>query len=136
MQPFVYDGLPCRVIFGSGTLAKLADEIDRLGAKRALLLSTPEQATAAKDLAASLGPRAAGVFARAAMHTPVEITELAMREVGASKADCMVALGGGSTIGLGKAIALRSVQFCSGRNVVDIPISEENAAAVWWAMSG
>ena len=108
MQPFIYDGLPCRVIFGTGTLVNLATEIDRLGAKRALVLSTPEQAKAAGDLAASIGVRAAGVFTRATMHTPVEVTEAAMQEVRAAGADCTVALGGGSTIGLGKAIALRT----------------------------
>jgi maleylacetate reductase len=108
VQPFIYDGLPCRVIFGDGTLSRLADEIARLGAKRALVLSTPEQSKAANDLAASLGAQAAGVFTRATMHTPTDITEQAMEVVRASGADCTVALGGGSTIGLGKAIALRT----------------------------
>jgi maleylacetate reductase len=108
VQPFIYDGLPCRVIFGDGTLSKLPEEIDRLGAKRALVLSTPEQAQAAKDLADTLGTRAAVVFSRAAMHTPVEITGQAMDVVRSSLVDCTVALGGGSTIGLGKAIALRT----------------------------
>jgi maleylacetate reductase len=108
MQPFVYDGLPCRVIFGTGTLHKVADEIDRLGAMNALLLSTPEQERAARDLATSLGARAAGVFAGATMHTPVDVTEVALKEMRASGAGCTVALGGGSTIGLGKAIALRT----------------------------
>jgi maleylacetate reductase len=108
VQPFIYDGLPCRVIFGDGTLAKLSEEIDRLGAKRALVLSTPEQASAAKELADTLSARAAGVFTGAAMHTPTDVTEKAMQEVSASNADCTVALGGGSTIGLGKAIALRT----------------------------
>jgi maleylacetate reductase len=108
MQPFVYDGLQCRVIFGSGTLKRVADEISRLGAKRALVLSTPEQERAAHDLAASLGALSVGVFARATMHTPTSVTEAALREMNASGADCTVALGGGSTIGLGKAIALRT----------------------------
>ena len=108
MQSFIYDGLPCRVIFGSGTLGKAAGEIERLGCKRALVLSTSEQEQAARDLAASLDSLAAGVFARATMHTPVDVTEAALDDLHASKADCTVALGGGSTIGLGKAIALRT----------------------------
>ena len=108
MEPFVYDGLPCRVIFGSGTLDQVADEIGRLGAKAALVLSTPEQESAARALATSLGSRAAGVFPGATMHTPVDVTETALKTMKASGADCTVALGGGSTIGLGKAIALRT----------------------------
>jgi alcohol dehydrogenase class IV len=55
-----------------------------------------------------LGERAAGIFAGAVMHTPVEVSERATAIARESGADCTVALGGGSTIGLGKAIALRT----------------------------
>jgi maleylacetate reductase len=108
LQPFIYAGLPYRVIYGSGTVSQLGVELDRLGARRALVLSTPEQHAAAEELATSIGARAAGVFARAAMHTPVQVTESALELIRSSGADCTVALGGGSTIGLGKAIALRT----------------------------
>ena len=108
MHSFVYESLPSRVIFGSGTRARLAEEIDRLGLRRVLVLSTPPQRADAEQLAASLGTRAAAVFAEAAMHTPVDVTERAMAQVTALKVDGTVAVGGGSTTGLGKAIALRS----------------------------
>jgi alcohol dehydrogenase class IV len=108
MQSFVYNGLPARVLFGSGTRAQLKAEIEAAGCRRALVLGTPEQEASIRDLAASLGPLAAGIFARATMHTPVEVTEQAMQQVAARQADCTVALGGGSTVGLGKAIALRT----------------------------
>ncbi|WP_162300804.1 maleylacetate reductase [Alkalilacustris brevis] len=105
---FVFKGIPARVVFGSGTLVQAGDELDRLNRKKALVLSTPEQADAAEALAAQLGPRAAGVFAGARMHTPLAVTEAAIERFGAAGADCIVALGGGSTIGLGKAIATRT----------------------------
>jgi alcohol dehydrogenase class IV len=108
MEPFVYTGLPIRVIFGSGTVARLGAEIDRLGCRRALVLSTPGREQAARALAATLGGRAAGVFAGAAMHTPVEVTARALAALEEAGADCTVALGGGSTVGLGKALALRT----------------------------
>lgn len=108
MQSFTYVGAPSRVVFGSGTLSQVADEVRALGCSRALVLSTPQQADAGRDLAGLLGPLAAGLFTEAAMHTPVEITERAMKVVGDLGADCTVALGGGSTTGLGKAIALRT----------------------------
>ena len=107
MQPFSFTSDPVRVIFGSGSLAKIGDEVQRLGKSRALVLSTPQQAAEAGDLARRLGPLAAGVFTDATMHTPVEITERALQIMAELKADCTVALGGGSTTGLGKAIALR-----------------------------
>lgn len=108
MQPFVYESAPARVLFGSGTLAQVGDELTRLGAKRALVLATPFQTGDAQALAGQLGSRAAGVFAQAAMHTPVEITEQAMQAARDAGADVTIALGGGSTTGLGKAIAWRT----------------------------
>ena len=108
MTPFVYNCLPARVIFGSGTLAQLPAEIDRLGLSRVIVLATPQQKSDAERTATSLGGRATGVFAEAAMHTPVEVTERALAAVKAMQADGTIAIGGGSTTGLGKAIALRT----------------------------
>ena len=97
-----------RVVFGAGSLAQLPAEIERLGAKRALVLSTPEQQSSGEQVAAMLGARAAGVFARAVMHVPIETARAARDEARRLDADCAVAVGGGSTTGLGKAIALDS----------------------------
>ncbi|MGJ7456733.1 maleylacetate reductase [Halomonas sp. MA07-2] len=108
MQPFVYHGLPSRVVFGQGTLSCLAGEIEQLGCRRALVLATPQQQDQARAVLEQLGARGVGLYAEAAMHTPVEITEDAMRVVKELSVDCTVAIGGGSTIGLGKAIALRT----------------------------
>jgi alcohol dehydrogenase class IV len=108
MRSFTYTGLPARVVFGAGTIAALPAEMQRMGCSRAFVLSTAEQESSGREIAVLLGDRTAGVFAGAVMHTPVEVSERAAaraREIGA---DCTVALGGGSTIGLGKAIALRT----------------------------
>ena len=99
---------PARIVFGAGSAGRLAEELRAAGRSRALILSTPFQNDAAEALAARLGDLAAAVFAEAAMHTPAEVTERAMAAFAAAGADCTVALGGGSTIGLGKAIAWRN----------------------------
>lgn len=108
MEPFVYQALSQRIVFGVGTIATIADEVARLGRSRALVLATPHQRASAEDLAERLGDKAVGVFAKAAMHTPVEVTEQALAAAQAAGADMVVSLGGGSTTGLGKAIALRT----------------------------
>lgn len=108
MQSFVYNALPSRVIFGSGTISRLKSEIERAGCHRALLLSTPEQADSLRQIAASLGPLAAASFTQAAMHTPTEVTERALNQALECGADCTISFGGGSSTGLGKAIALRT----------------------------
>jgi maleylacetate reductase len=108
MHDFTYQALPSRVVFGAGALQHLAREIDALGAQRALVLSTPEQADLAGRIAALLGARAAGIFAKAVMHVPIESAREARDAAKRLGADCAVAIGGGSTTGLGKAIALES----------------------------
>src|SRR5512145_1132227 len=108
VNPFVYSGLPMRVVFGAGSVAELAKEVDRLGAKRALLLATPGRTAMVKSVADPLGIRVAGVFDRVVMHTPLELAEEARRLAASVQADCCVVVGGGSTIGFGKAIALTS----------------------------
>ena len=108
MRDFVYTSHPQRVVFGAGSLRHLSREIDALGAKRALVLSTPEQRAQAERVADMLGPHAAGVFDRAVMHVPIETAREAREVAKQLGADCAVAIGGGSTTGLGKAIALDS----------------------------
>jgi maleylacetate reductase len=108
MRSFVYSANPARVVFGAGALAHLGREIEALGAKKALVLSTPEQRESAERVAALLGARAAGVFDRAVMHVPIETAREARQLARQLGADCAVAIGGGSTTGLGKAIALDS----------------------------
>ncbi|MES2246475.1 MAG: maleylacetate reductase [Pseudomonadota bacterium] len=108
MKNFVYNGQPSRVVFGPGSLVHLEREIDLLGASRALVLSTPEQAEQAQMVADRLGNRAAGIFPRAVMHVPIETAREARDEARRLGADCAVAIGGGSTTGLGKAIAMES----------------------------
>jgi len=105
---FIYTANPSRVVFGAGALQQVGAEVERLGARRALVLSTPEQADAAARVASLLGERAAGIFAKAVMHVPIETAREARAEAARLGADCAVAIGGGSTTGLGKAIALES----------------------------
>lgn len=106
--PFTYNPLPARVVFGVGTREQLAAELQHLGLKRVVVLSTPPQAADAEKIAAELGELAAGTYTNATMHTPVEVTEDALKFIQSLRADGVVAFGGGSTTGLGKAIALRT----------------------------
>jgi maleylacetate reductase len=105
MTPFVYTALPTRVIFGRGKISEVAAEATRLGMKRPLIITTAQQSGAAAALVNQTG----GIgFAGAAMHTPVHVTEEALAVLKAERCDGTIALGGGSSTGLGKAIAFRT----------------------------
>jgi alcohol dehydrogenase class IV len=96
------------VLFGAGRRREAADALKRLGCRRALVLSTPGHRFLAEQMADSIGELAAGVHDGATMHTPVAVTERALAVFRDLSCDAVVAIGGGSTIGLSKAIALRT----------------------------
>jgi len=106
IEPFSYSASPGRVIFGIDTLAELPTELSKLAARRALIVCTAQQIEQARSIQALLGDAAVAIFSGASMHTPVDVTSEAMQVVKENRIDCLVGVGGGSTIGLCKAIAL------------------------------
>ena len=106
--PFVYEALPTRVIFGSGTRSAVSDEAIRLNMSRVLILHGPPHIGMADQLASQLSERHVGTFGGARMHTPVDVTEVALALAVRLRVDGIVAIGGGSTTGLAKALALRT----------------------------
>lgn len=108
MRSFSFESAPGRVVFGSGTLSQLPAETARMRLERLLVLSTPGHHAQAHRVAELIGCHAVGTFSKARMHTPVEVTEEALAIVRDLRVDGLVSVGGGSTIGLGKAIALRT----------------------------
>ena len=76
--------------------------------RRVLILHSPHCQEAANALSALLGDRLAGIYEGSAAHVPIEAAEAARAAASTLHADCCVAIGGGSAIGLAKAIALES----------------------------
>ncbi|AET92649.1 iron-containing alcohol dehydrogenase [Burkholderia sp. YI23] len=106
VHAFVYSALPSRVIFGAGRRADVAAELARLGCARPLIVTTHDQRMLGEALAHPF--RDASLFSDATMHTPWEVTQRALHEIGRTRADCVIAIGGGSSIGLSKALALQT----------------------------
>ena len=131
MRRFVYNALPARVVFVAGSVVALPDEVARLGAKRPLLLTTPGRAEMVAAVSRNLA--VAGVFDKVVMHTPLEAANQARELAHKLGADCCVAVGGGSTIGFGKAIALTS-----GLPVIAVPTtySGSEMTTIWGLSEG
>lgn len=106
MNRFHYQALPLDVYFGKGRISELRGILDRYGYRNVLVMTTPDQKSAGEKLAGTLGEIAAGVYPHAVMHVPVEVAQKASAYVRENQIDCCIALGGGSTIGLAKAVAL------------------------------
>lgn len=112
MNDFVYDALPGRVVFGPGRRADIGSEVDALGLRRVMLVADENAKATADEVAGILGERVAARWHEVAQHVPTELADAARAAAGDAGADGVVCVGGGSTTGLAKAIAL----------VADVPI--------------
>jgi maleylacetate reductase len=106
MISFTHDVPPQRVVFASGAIRQVGEEADRLGSARALVVATPGSgARLGANVVELLGARAVGLLAQAVIHVPKAVAESGLATARNKEADGLVAVGGGSAIGLAKAIA-------------------------------
>lgn len=115
-ESFVHTGFSSRVVLGAGALDQVAGEVELLEISRALVIATGSARDAADVVELGLGDRFAGRIDEVRQHVPVERADAARAKAAEIKADGIVALGGGSAIGLAKAIALYS-----GLPIVAVP---------------
>ncbi len=108
MSAFTFESPASRVVFGAGSISVLPMEVERLGGKRALIVATPGRRSLADRVRALPGLAVVESFERAVAHVPEEIARIARAAAAESAADVIIALGGGSAIGVAKAIALTS----------------------------
>ena len=106
LHEFTYEALPGRVIFGIGAIDRVPAEVVALGAERVLLIAGSHEREVANRLATSLGHRLVGTLEDVRAHVPIDLAASARITAGDLGADLLITLGGGSTTGLGKAIAL------------------------------
>jgi maleylacetate reductase len=115
-RAFVHRAQAARVRFGVGTLDQLAEEVDAVGLTRVLVICGPTHQELGRRVATLLGDRVVAVLPEARMHVPVEVAGRVGDVAASVDADGCVAVGGGSAVGLGKALALER-----GLPVVAVP---------------
>ena len=107
MEPFEYESLPSRVVFGAGYLDRVGGEVLRLGGRRVFLIHDPLTEEWARQIAGGLGKDAdVRVWGQVQQHVPIDLARPAREAVDAHGSDLLVCIGGGSATGLAKAIAL------------------------------
>jgi alcohol dehydrogenase class IV len=106
--PFVHDVPASRVVFGNGRLADVAVEVERLGCSRAMLVSGGPEAQYAVRVEEQLGERIVARFTDVVMHVPVPVAQQAIALARRDDVDLVIALGGGSSTGMAKAVALET----------------------------
>jgi maleylacetate reductase len=109
IDPFTYETLPGTVVFGAGSArGQLAEAVDRLGAQRLLLIAATAEAQLADELAAPLGERVKARFDGVRPHVPVQVAAAAVAAAREATVDGLLSVGGGSTTGTAKAVALET----------------------------
>jgi maleylacetate reductase len=108
VKAFSFDSFAARIVFGIGRVTDVAEEVDRLNVSRVLIVAAPSSKSVADDVAERLGPRFAGTFSDVQQHVPIEAVQAASAAAADLRSDCVVAIGGGSAIGFGKAVVLHS----------------------------
>jgi maleylacetate reductase len=106
MNPFTYDQLPARIVFGAGRIAEVGAEVERLGGRHVMLISDGAATAPASVVTGQLGSRLAVAWNEVAQHVPAELAERARTAATEASIDCVVCVGGGSSTGLAKALAL------------------------------
>lgn len=104
---FEWTGIPGKVIFGAGKIDTLPVILATMNLNRCMILTTPNQQHLGEQVTALISRKAAATFNSATMHTPRHITEQALKVATEAQIDSTVSIGGGSTTGLGKALAIR-----------------------------
>ena len=78
MNPFTYDQLPARIVFGAGRLAEVGAEVERLGGRRVMLISdwAADAPASAVDSAARVSTGRCA-WHEVVQHVPVDLAERA-----------------------------------------------------------
>ena len=129
---FVHEGTPQRVVFATGAAADgVTSEVARLGARRAMVIASRREQAVAEQLTGGIGVRLR--WDEVVMHVPVEVAERARTAAAEAEVDVLLAVGGGSTTGLAKAVALTS-----GVPIVAVPTTYagSEATSVWGLTEG
>jgi maleylacetate reductase len=122
---FTHEWLPQRVRFASGGAATaVGEEVRRLGATRVMAIASD----AARVQPVLIDVPVAVLHNDVAMHVPVEVAERGRTVAAEYDVDALVCVGGGSTTGLAKAVALTT-----GLPIIAVPTTYAGSEAtdVW-----
>lgn len=105
IEPFSFTSIPMRIRFGSGAVSTLPAELERHGISRALVLCSPTRTGTAQRVTEPIADARVAVCAKAMPNMPRDAYEAVVAELRANQANGFVVIGGGSPIGLAKAVA-------------------------------
>ena len=97
---FIHQGVAHRIVCGRDSIASLRDEVEGLGAKRAMVMCGPsilKHSDVVGRVQKALGDKYVGIFSGAQPHVPLDTVAPAVESARELKADVFISVGGGST---------------------------------------
>jgi alcohol dehydrogenase class IV len=130
---FEHEALPGRVVFGAGRVAAAPAEAARLGGRRVVLVASPRDAALVERVGQALGGRVAGRIDGIRQHVPEAVAEAARERFATARGDLLLAIGGGSAIGVAKAVALTA-----GAPILAVPTTYAGSemTPIWGVTAG
>jgi maleylacetate reductase len=108
LDRFVFQSTAVRTVFGPGTIATLGEELDKRGMERVLVVCSKGRSDLARRIAAAVAHRSAGICDASQPNMPRAAFDEITQALDRHGADGFVVVGGGSPIGLGKAVGATS----------------------------
>lgn len=107
---FTYQSFSNKVYFGENYLAKLPEIVQEMGGRNlfVILRDTPETKSIVQSLLKVFGETKVTLFYEIIQHVPKTIVDKALQVARAKQSDSIIAIGGGSAIGLAKGMALET----------------------------
>lgn len=124
---WTHESLPQTVRFATGDArSAVTDAVSALGADRVMVIAGDDESALAREVAADL--HVAVWHHEVAMHVPTTVADRARSAAAEHRVDALVSVGGGSTTGLAKAVALTT-----GLPIVAVPTTYAGSEAtnVW-----
>jgi maleylacetate reductase len=120
MNRFRYTVHAQEIIFGAGTITQIGEAVDRFGWRRLMLCTSPSLRPAGHvaPLEAALGPRLVAAYEQVKAHVPDFQLAEALDMARMAEIEAVIGLGGGSCIGMAKAVSMLLEAARTGRPAV------------------
>ena len=105
---FIYQSFPNKIYFGDGQLKKLPAIVNELGGTRLFVISTSRTMAIVDELINLFGNKNVSHFSKIVQHVPKMVVDEAIAVAKENRSNLIVAIGGGSAIGLAKGMALEN----------------------------
>lgn len=122
-----------KVVSGANTLSQIGGEIRSLGCERPVILTSPSvygRTPLISEVLSQTGFKGEAVFSDVRPHSYLDDVFAALEHITRCEADCIISIGGGSVVDLGKAVAFALAHGISGETELTSHLKQYSGQAI------